>query len=130
MRKTEALHRGGFLRLDPRPFSSLGLAGMYRDHAGSAIAILTFSSHRGAPSGVKSAIVARRSGAKQMYSVGRPARRLVLCAAVCVMGTGPLRAQSMGTLRGHVYDDKGSPIAGATVLVSSRALGTAGQGAV
>src|SRR2546427_3993059 len=65
-----------------------------------------------------------------MRSVVRLAGPLMVCAAVCVLGTNELRSQTPGVLRGFVYDDKGSAIAGATVSVSSPTQGTTGRGAV
>ena len=65
-----------------------------------------------------------------MRSVANLTGPLLAYAAVCVLGTADLRAQTPGVLRGFVVDDKGSAIAGATVGVSSPTQPTAGRGAV
>src|SRR5438445_810313 len=56
--------------------------------------------------------------------------RLTLTTALCAVAPAPLFAQSLGVLRGVVLDDRGSPIAGATVTLSRAGQTTAARGAV
>ena len=60
----------------------------------------------------------------------REGARLVLAAAASALWVVPLGAQTLGALRGLVLDDRGSPIPGATVVVSRAGQEGPGRGTV
>ncbi|HEV8701145.1 MAG TPA: carboxypeptidase regulatory-like domain-containing protein, partial [Candidatus Polarisedimenticolia bacterium] len=62
--------------------------------------------------------------------MSRVRREPILCAILTLFGPSLLLAQTTGTLRGLTTDEKGTPLAGVSIVASSSSQGISGRGAV